>query len=217
VAPLVGVVDAVEGKELITLGERSQLVILMFGSVSIFLGNGECVAKVPAVPGDASLRHPCFGELGLLHNKPATATVRAASTVKCLTVSRANFSRFLANLPDFEERCQEVARCVPWPASSPTNTSRGEDVARAPPPSFVPCVARCRGRQQQDQRREEARLKAEEEKEHARLIAGEKAEEALAQLRMRQLAAENAGGGGFANAFVASQRMQNEFRNIKSR
>ena len=108
-APLVSVVEAAEGENLVTLGEASQLVILMLGSVVVVLGNGACVATVPAVQ-SATLRHPFFGELGLLHNQPAGAHVRAASAVKCLTVSRSNFARFLALLPDFEQRCVEIAR-----------------------------------------------------------------------------------------------------------
>ena len=69
-----------------------------------------CVARLNARPADATLRNPFFGEMGLLANKPAMASVRATSYVRCLTISRTNFARFLSLVPDFEERVTEIGR-----------------------------------------------------------------------------------------------------------
>ena len=111
IVPLVGVIEHAEGENVLEYGVvPAHFVVLAQGSVSIVLGNGMCVASLQAQSDDQSQRYPIFGEMGLLANKPAMAFVRATSAVKCLTVSRQNFARFLDLVPDFEERIKAIAR-----------------------------------------------------------------------------------------------------------
>ena len=83
--------------------------------VAVVLGNERVVARMAARPDDLAQKedpdrnYPFFGEIGLINNKPAMAYIRATSACKVLTVSRANFARFLDLLPRFEERVQYTA------------------------------------------------------------------------------------------------------------
>ena len=74
-------------------------------------------ARTPDQPRASRLTYICWGshafvgprisgqgEMGLLANKPAMAYVRAASPCKVLTVSRANFARFLSLVPGLLSR-----------------------------------------------------------------------------------------------------------------
>ena len=85
--------------------------ILTHGSASVVLkDSGLCVAYLHARPADPNCRNPFFGEMSLLHNQEAVAHVRATSAVRCITISSANFARFLDTVPDFEERVSEISR-----------------------------------------------------------------------------------------------------------
>lgn len=100
-----------EGEDVLQLDVvPAHFCILTHGSVAVVLSSGLCVARLNARPADATCRNPFFGEMGLLANKPAVASVRATSAVRCLTISRANFARFLGLVPDFEERVSEIGR-----------------------------------------------------------------------------------------------------------
>ena len=111
VAALSSAIEVAEGEDVLQLDVvPAHFCILTHGSVSVLLSSGLCVARLNARPADATCRNPFFGEMGLLANKPAVASVRATSAVRCITISRANFARFLGLVPDFEERVSEIAR-----------------------------------------------------------------------------------------------------------
>jgi len=99
------------GKDIVTEGQvPSHLCILVHGSVNIVLKSGICIAKLMAHAPETYNSYPFFGEMGMLANKPAAASVRVSSAVKVITVSRSNFARFLNLVPDFEQRINEIAK-----------------------------------------------------------------------------------------------------------
>ena len=83
--------------------------ILAKGTVVIEVG-GNVVATLEGMnPHDAFNSYPCFGEIGLLHNMPASATVRAITKCKLLVVPGHRFHMLLQLVPDFEERVKNIA------------------------------------------------------------------------------------------------------------
>ena len=87
----------------------SAFCILVHGAVDVILAGGDCVARLPAHAAEAHNSYPFFGEMGLLTNQPAVASVRCHTACKFLTVSRQNFARFLNLVPDFEKRVKAFA------------------------------------------------------------------------------------------------------------
>lgn len=102
-------VDAV-GQSVIRDGVvPSSFCILVHGAVDVILASGDCVARLPAHAAETHNSYPFFGEMGLLTNQPAVASVRCHTACKFLTVSRQNFARFLNLVPDFEKRVKAFA------------------------------------------------------------------------------------------------------------
>lgn len=111
VAALSSAIEVAEGQDVLEV-VPGHFCILTHGSVSVVLkeGSGLCVAQLHARPADPNCRNPFFGEMSLLNNQAAVASVRATSAVRCITISGANFARFLDTVPDFEERVSEISR-----------------------------------------------------------------------------------------------------------
>ena len=93
IVPLVGQRKFAAGEVIIEHGRvPSFFCILTHGKLEVVLANGLSVAKLTAKD------RPVFGEMGLLANKPAVASVLATSTSYCLTISRTDFMRFLESV-----------------------------------------------------------------------------------------------------------------------
>ena len=66
-----------------------------------------------------------FGEIGILANTPRTATVRAATDLETLSISRENFTSLLAYLPSWRERVfDDYRRRAASPEGGAGNPSR---------------------------------------------------------------------------------------------
>ena len=90
------------GSTLIREGERGARVIAFFlvleGEVAVDVGGEQVAARGP---GDY------VGEVALLEDTPRTATVTAATDVRCLTLSAWDFRRFAAEHPETAERLRQ--------------------------------------------------------------------------------------------------------------
>ena len=83
--------------------------IIAKGTVVIELG-GKVVATLEGINAQDSFNsYPFFGEMGLLNNMPASATVRAITKCKLLVVPRHRFHLLLQLVHDFEERVKNIA------------------------------------------------------------------------------------------------------------
>ena len=110
VAALSSAIEVTEGQDVLEV-VPAHFCILTHGTAAVVLKHsGLCVAQLHAHPGDPNCRNPFFGEMSLLNNQAAVAAVRATSAVRCITISSANFARFLDTVPDFEERVSEISR-----------------------------------------------------------------------------------------------------------
>ena len=81
--------------------------ILLHGKLRVFKADVQ-LALLDAHPADdggaSKTSYPFFGEMALMDAAPRMASVHTLSPCKILSLSRANFGRFLSLVPDFKDR-----------------------------------------------------------------------------------------------------------------
>ena len=110
--------------------------ILLHGKLRVFKADVQ-LALLDAHPAEggalSQTAYPFFGEMALMDAAPRMASVHTLSPCKILSLSRANFGRFLSLVPDFKDRVartkavrkKESEINVAGPARGPTK----EDIA----------------------------------------------------------------------------------------
>lgn len=89
------------GDTIIRRGQRGEhLFVVLDGSVDIIREGKQGTESVIARLG----RNDCFGEMSLLTGEPCSATVRAASAVKLMSLHRSDFERLLDESPSISRR-----------------------------------------------------------------------------------------------------------------
>lgn len=105
------------GEIIIQQGDYGQeFFIISEGQTEVFIDQqapkDEALEATPPKPTLVNTLGPgdYFGELALLNKEPRTATVKALTLVKCLTLSRSDFTRLMGPLLPYLERNQEHYR-----------------------------------------------------------------------------------------------------------